>query len=73
MRLAICCISILLTSATLVGCGQTGALQLPNDPNYDKRAQYLIYSEKQTEDQATEVKKTPVQQPSSSQNQTTTP
>jgi predicted small lipoprotein YifL len=32
-----------------VGCGQTGALHLPNDPNYDKRSQYLIYKDKDRE------------------------
>lgn len=44
MRHVICYISLLAT-ASLVGCGQTGSLQLPNDPNYDKRAQYLLYKD----------------------------
>lgn len=43
MRLVICYISLLLTGFSLVGCGQSGTLHLPNDPNYDKRAQYLLY------------------------------
>ncbi len=43
MRLVICCISVLVTGFALVGCGQSGALQLPSDPNYDKRAKYLLY------------------------------
>jgi predicted small lipoprotein YifL len=43
MRFVICCISLVVTSSILVGCGQTGALQLPNDQNYDKRAKYLLY------------------------------
>jgi predicted small lipoprotein YifL len=43
MRLVICCISVLATGFALVGCGQSGALQLPSDPNYDKRAKYLLY------------------------------
>ena len=43
MRTVICCMSVLLTTVVLVGCGQSGALQLPNDPNYDKRAKYLLY------------------------------
>lgn len=34
----------------LAGCGQTGALHLPNDPNYDKRSQYLIYKDKDRKD-----------------------
>ena len=44
MRIAICSMG-LLTTTLLVGCGQTGNLQLPNDPNYDKRAQYLLYKD----------------------------
>jgi predicted small lipoprotein YifL len=43
MRLVICYISLLVTGFSLVGCGQSGTLHLPNDPNYDKRAQYLLY------------------------------
>ncbi|MFI8037705.1 hypothetical protein ACFMJX_12865, partial [Acinetobacter baumannii] len=26
---------------------QSGALQLPSDPNYDKRAKYLLYRNKE--------------------------
>ena len=44
MRIATCSMG-LLTTTLLVGCGQTGNLQLPNDPNYDKRAQYLLYKD----------------------------
>lgn len=44
MRIAICSMGLLLTTL-LIGCGQTGNLQLPNDPNYDKRAQYLLYKD----------------------------
>jgi predicted small lipoprotein YifL len=44
MRQAICYISILASSLVLFGCGQSGALHMPNDPNYDKRAKYLLYS-----------------------------
>ncbi|MDV2453877.1 MULTISPECIES: LPS translocon maturation chaperone LptM [Acinetobacter] len=43
MRTVICCVSVVFTTVLLVGCGQSGALQLPNDPNYDKRAKYLLY------------------------------
>ncbi|AMW79392.1 hypothetical protein AMD27_11150 [Acinetobacter sp. TGL-Y2] len=50
MRIVICCMSIWATTV-LVGCGQTGALQLPNDPNYDKRAQYLLYKNNQAKTQ----------------------
>ncbi len=51
MRIVICCMSIWATTV-LVGCGQTGALQLPSDPNYDKRAQYLLYKNSQAQNQA---------------------
>ena len=43
MRRVICCISVLVLGSSLIGCGQSGALQLPSDPNYDKRAKYLLY------------------------------
>lgn len=43
MRLVICYMSLLAIGSALVGCGQSGALQLPSDPNYDKRAKYLLY------------------------------
>ena len=43
MRLVVCYISVLVTATLLAGCGQSGALRLPNDPNYDKRARYLLY------------------------------
>lgn len=45
MRQVICCISVLAGSLVLFGCGQSGALHMPNDPNYDKRAKYLLYSD----------------------------
>jgi len=45
-------ISILLSGAALTACGQSGALHLPSDPNYDKRAKYLLYSSKDAEQQA---------------------
>ncbi|EZQ10261.1 MULTISPECIES: lipoprotein [unclassified Acinetobacter] len=53
MRILIGVISAAVVSI-LAGCGQTGALQLPSDPNYDKRAQYLIYknSDRPSQDQA---------------------
>ncbi|VAX43692.1 Uncharacterised protein [Acinetobacter calcoaceticus] len=43
MRRAICLISLLSSSVLLSACGQSGVLQLPSDPNYDKRAKYLLY------------------------------
>ena len=43
MRRVICCISVLVLGSSLIGCGQSGALQLPSNPNYDKRAKYLLY------------------------------
>lgn len=42
-RLILCKITLLAITSLLVACGQSGALMLPSDPNYDKRSQYLIY------------------------------
>lgn len=44
MRLVLCAMSLLASSLLLVGCGQSGALQLASDPNLDKRAHYLLQS-----------------------------
>lgn len=44
MRLALCSIALVLGSTGLVGCGQSGDLQLVNSPDYDHRAKYLLYS-----------------------------
>ena len=57
MRSAICCVSLVLSSMLLLACGQSGALQMPNDPNYDKRAKYLLYktATDKTQSPATEV------------------
>ncbi|MDG9859892.1 lipoprotein [Acinetobacter ursingii] len=52
MLKVICSISILLSGAALTACGQSGALHLPSDLNYDKRAKYLLYSSKDAEQQA---------------------
>lgn len=75
MRLVICGIGILVTSYALVGCGQSGALQLAKDENYDKRAQYLLYSDSKSVEKNKEQATAPVQQqfaaPSSSDTQTT--
>lgn len=55
MRTVICCMS-LVASILITGCGQTGALQLPSDPNYDKRAQYLLYKDRvQTEQKPAQI------------------
>ncbi len=54
MRQVICYISILATGLVLAGCGQSGALHLPNDPNYDKRAKYLLYKNTETEPKASD-------------------
>lgn len=77
MRQVICYISILATSLVLAACGQSGALHLPNDPDYDKRAKYLLYKNTEAESPtADEQQEAPVQQqfaaPQSS-NTTTTP
>ncbi|NNP72464.1 hypothetical protein A7P53_00880 [Acinetobacter defluvii] len=51
MRRVICYISVMAMATVLLGCGQSGDLQLPNDPNYDNRAKYLLYPN--TENKAT--------------------
>ena len=67
MRLVICYISLLATGFSLVGCGQSGALQLPNDQNYDKRSKYLLYpnvdSKKQSEQKQLATPNTESNQP----------
>ena len=63
MLKVICYISLLATSVTLVGCGQSGALHMPNDPNYDKRAKYLLYKNtEQVKPTVDEVDEAPVKQ-----------
>ena len=54
MRQVICYISILATGLALAGCGQSGALHLPNDPNYDKRAKYLLYKNTENNSKASD-------------------
>ena len=44
MRLIIGGISLMITTFSMVGCGQSGALQLQSDQNYDKRVKYLLHS-----------------------------
>lgn len=44
MRFLSVCVSATLLMS-LMGCGQSGALQLRNDPNHDGRAKYLLYSD----------------------------
>lgn len=79
MRPVICSISVLLSCVVLIACGQSGALQLPSDPNHDKRAKYLLYKNetspaKVSSDVNTEDSKVDNQtaQPST-QSQTTSP
>lgn len=56
MRLVICSIGLVLASAALIGCGQSGDLQLANSPDYDKRAKYLLYSKEESKAVQTEQK-----------------
>lgn len=56
MHFAICSIGLVLASATLVGCGQSGNLQLANSQDYDKRAKYLLYSKDDSKATRTEEK-----------------
>lgn len=63
MRLVICYISLLATGVALVGCGQSGALQLPSDQNYDKRAKYLLYPNVDSKQQSSPKQETaPIQE-----------
>ena len=62
MRLVICYISLLATGFALVGCGQSGALQLPSDQNYDKRSKYLLYPNVDSKQQSEQKEAAPVQQ-----------
>ncbi|WP_216933956.1 MULTISPECIES: lipoprotein [unclassified Acinetobacter] len=78
MRQVICYISILATGLALAGCGQSGALHLPNDPNYDKRAKYLLYKNTDAKPKASdEEREIPMPQqfaaPAGSEDATTTP
>ncbi|ANF82209.1 hypothetical protein A3K93_08365 [Acinetobacter sp. NCu2D-2] len=63
MLKAICYISLFATGMTLIGCGQSGALHMPNDPNYDKRAKYLLYKNtEQAKPNVDEAQDAPVKQ-----------
>ncbi|MGE8540706.1 LPS translocon maturation chaperone LptM [Acinetobacter sp. ANC 3813] len=76
MRQIICCMSLCALGFGLTGCGQSGALQLPNDPNYDKRAKYLLYSDTEAQPKSEQKsEQRPVEQPAAPEdtNSTTTP
>lgn len=62
MRSVICCISVLVMSTAFVGCGQSGTLHMPNDPNYDKRAKYLLYKDAASKPSAQKEDTEPVKQ-----------
>ncbi|MFT4020130.1 MAG: hypothetical protein QM666_01280 [Acinetobacter sp.] len=64
MRQLICAMGLLATLLPLSGCGQSGVLQLPSDPNLDTRPKYLLYRH---HDQQNQVKQDAVaSEPSSS-------
>jgi predicted small lipoprotein YifL len=48
MRTVICGTSLLLATLTLVGCGQTGDLMLPSDPQENRHTKYILYKDAQT-------------------------
>lgn len=74
MRRAICCISVLVLGSSLIGCGQSGALQLPSDPNYDKRAKYLLYPNVESGQKTEQVQTTePADQQATTESKTSTP
>lgn len=43
MRSLFSATSVVAVCLMMLGCGQSGALQLPADQNHDKRARYLLY------------------------------
>ena len=43
MRSLFSATSVVAVCLLMLGCGQSGALQLPADQNHDKRARYLLY------------------------------
>lgn len=47
-----------ITTILLHGCGQSGALQLTNDPNLDTRPKYLLWHGSQEKQNKTEVSST---------------
>lgn len=57
MLKVICSISLLFSSIVLTACGQSGALQLPSDPNHDKRAKYLLYKNYASQSQSSSDQK----------------
>jgi predicted small lipoprotein YifL len=57
MLKVICSISLLFSSIVLTSCGQSGALQLPSDPNHDKRAKYLLYKNDLSQSQSSSDQK----------------
>ena len=74
MRRVICCISVLVLGSSLIGCGQSGALQLPSNPNYDKRAKYLLYPNVESGQKAASVQTTePADQQPTTESKTSTP
>lgn len=74
MRRVICCISVLVLGSSLIGCGQSGALQLPSDPNYDKRAKYLLYPNVESGQKTEQVQTTePADQQATIESKTSTP
>lgn len=65
----LCLVSLCLSSLCgLVACGQSGALMLPSDPNYDKRSEYLLHKkDKQTNTQDAQSSSNPSDQDLGSQ------
>ncbi len=57
MLKVICSISLLFSSIVLTACGQSSALQLPSDPNHDKRAKYLLYKNDASQSQSSSDQK----------------
>ena len=64
-RMMLCKITLLASIASVLrACGQSGALVLPSDPDYDKRSHYLLYpdAEQKTVQPAPVTSETPSSQ-----------
>lgn len=55
-------VALLSSCVFLTACGQSGALQLPSDPNYDQRAKYLLHADGDVQQAEKKQKNVAVQQ-----------
>lgn len=64
MRTVICGTSLLLATLTLVGCGQTGSLMLPNDPDENRHTKYILYKDVEAQTPAAKTTQQTAEEPS---------